>query len=109
MVAFLKKTWSALLTFAEIIGLREERTSRNEQLLSLFKLRYREFRDLLTANNALLEIIADLEILLRGDKPFGLTALKATRIPTVWWRACASYPRTDTPRSRMLCLPSASV
>lgn len=72
--------WSGLLTFLEIIGLREDRSASNELLLSLFKLRYREFRDLLTANNELLEIIADLETLLRGDKPFGLALLRKKAI-----------------------------
>lgn len=77
----LSKAGRALLTFLEIIGLREpEHTSENQQLVGLFKLRYREFRDLLTANNELLEIIGDLETLQRGDKPFGFTRLRGKAI-----------------------------
>lgn len=76
MNAPLNKVGRAFLNFLEIIGLREERGAENDQLLSLFKLRYREFRDLLSANNELLEAIADLETLARGDKPFGLNLLR---------------------------------
>ena len=80
MKRWLSKLWSWLLGFAEIIGLREDRTSDNVALLSLFKLRYHEFRDLLTANNELLETIVDLEVLLRGDKMFGLALLKTKAV-----------------------------
>ena len=77
----LAKVGRAFLTFLEVVGLREEeRADEKEQLVSLFKLRYREFRDLLSANNELLEIIADLETLRRGDKPFGLNLLRGKAI-----------------------------
>jgi len=80
MSAWWASVWSSFLTFLEIIGLREDRSASNELLLSVFKLRYREFRDLLTANNELLEIISDLEVLLRGDKPFGIALLRKKAI-----------------------------
>ncbi|MHB1132954.1 MAG: PEP/pyruvate-binding domain-containing protein [Chloroflexota bacterium] len=80
MSATLSRLGQAALGFLELIGLHEERRPQSEQLLSLFKLRYREFRALLSANNELLEIIADLEVLQRGDRPFGLSLLRGKAI-----------------------------
>jgi predicted phosphodiesterase len=72
----LHKLWSGVLKFAEIVGLREQHHASAKELYYTIKLRYGEFKNLLTANNELLEIIAELETLRRGDLVFGLDALK---------------------------------
>ncbi len=42
-----------------------------------FKSRYHCFRVLLSSNNKALEIMADIELLLEGKKPFGITHIKS--------------------------------
>jgi pyruvate, water dikinase len=55
------KAWQAFLTFLEIIGLRAARPVDTAADLARFRLLHAEFRKLLSANNTLLETIADLE------------------------------------------------
>ncbi len=57
----IRSLWRNLLTFLEIIGLREEHSVEPQVQLAKFKLYHAEFRKLLTANNNFLEIIAELE------------------------------------------------
>ena len=56
----------AFLTFFEIIGLRTAEPADNAADLDRFRLHHTEFRKLLSANNTLLETIADLER--KGDE-----------------------------------------
>ncbi|MBU3948903.1 MAG: pyruvate, water dikinase [Proteobacteria bacterium] len=42
-----------------------------------FKSRYHSFQVLLSSNNKALEIMADIELLLEGKKPFGITHIKS--------------------------------
>jgi pyruvate,water dikinase len=51
--------------------------SRAEELRAAFKARYLSFRLLLSANNKALEIMADLQEALRGNRPFGMSFVRA--------------------------------
>lgn len=51
--------------------------SSAEELSAAFKARYLSFRLLLNANNKALEIMADLQETLRGNRPFGMSLVRA--------------------------------
>lgn len=57
----LRQLWRNMLTFLEVIGLREERQMDHAAQLSRFRLYHTEFRRLLSANNSFLETMAELE------------------------------------------------
>lgn len=48
-----------------------------EYLRNDFKSRYHSFKVLLSSNNKALDIMADIEMLLEGAKPFGITQIKS--------------------------------
>lgn len=72
-----RRLWGYLLGFLEVVGLREEGGAGYEASLAALRLRYFRLRDLLAANNELLEIIADLEERLQGRGHVGVRSLKA--------------------------------
>ena len=43
-----------------------------------FKERYRNFQQLISANNKVLDIMADIELALRGERPFGMTFVRSS-------------------------------
>jgi pyruvate,water dikinase len=59
-----------------------------ERLRIAFKARYQSFRLLLEANRHALEIMTELEQMLRGPRPFGMTYVRArsTRVATHVWQ-----------------------
>ena len=57
--------WSRLLTFLEIVGLRRPEEVDVDSRLAELRLRYFQFRDLLTANHELLEVVAAMELRLQ--------------------------------------------
>ena len=57
--------WSRLLTFLEIVGLRRPEEVDVDSRLAELRLRYFQFRDLLTANHELLEVVAATELRLQ--------------------------------------------
>ena len=59
---------------------RPDRTESGdvEQLRLDFKERYRNFKQLLTANNQVLEIMADIEQALEGHEPFGMAFVRSS-------------------------------
>ena len=73
--------WRNILTFLEIIGLREEEREDHAAQLSRFRLYHTEFRKLLSANNSFLETIAELERKLHGQEFFdsGFVKRKSVR------------------------------
>jgi pyruvate,water dikinase len=56
-----RSLWKMILSFLEIIGLRQEQRVEQEAQLARFKLYHAEFRKLLSANNSFLEIITEIE------------------------------------------------
>lgn len=56
-----RRVWRQALTFLEIVGLRSPGATDQAASIARFRLYHTEFRKLLSANNALLETIADLE------------------------------------------------
>jgi pyruvate,water dikinase len=64
----LRWLWRNVLTFLEVISLREERQEDHAAQLSNFRLYHTEFRKLLSANNSFLETMAELERKLRGEE-----------------------------------------
>ncbi len=54
-----------------------ESLSDTEYLRNDFKSRYHSFKVLLSSNNKALEIMADIELLLEGRKPFGIVQIKS--------------------------------
>ncbi len=70
--------------FANILGRfglkgrkKESSPARIEELRTAFKDRYHNFKVLLAANNKALEIMAEIEEALRGDRPFGMSFVRA--------------------------------
>ncbi|MEI8182506.1 MAG: PEP/pyruvate-binding domain-containing protein [Desulfomonile sp.] len=55
------RLWRGLLTFLEIIGLRERQDVSQEAQLAKLRLYHAEFRKLISANNSFLESLGDLE------------------------------------------------
>ena len=43
-----------------------------------FKERYRNFQQLISANNKALDIMADIELALKGERPFGMTFVRSS-------------------------------
>jgi pyruvate,water dikinase len=72
----LRRAWSAVLLFLEVIGLRAERRVDYDGTVSELKLRYFQFRDLVAANNELLEIISQMEARLLGPSHVPLRAVR---------------------------------
>ncbi len=62
--------------------------SEAEELRIAFQARYHSFKLLLNANNEALEIMADLDMAMRGIRPFGMTFVRArcTEIATQVWQ-----------------------
>lgn len=54
-----------------------ESLSEVEYLRNDFKSRYHSFKVLLSSNNKALDIMADIELLLEGKKPFGISHIKS--------------------------------
>jgi pyruvate,water dikinase len=73
----LKKAWHHFLGFLELVGLRRETAGDYGRRLKQLKLRYYQFRDLLTANNELLEIIAEFEERLLSDARLGMQYVRS--------------------------------
>ncbi len=73
----LRRLGDGFLTFLEIIGLRQERSTDVESRLSRIKLRYFHFRNLLSANNELLEHISEMEARLASGSPLTLEEVRA--------------------------------
>lgn len=67
----MNRIWQFSLRFLEIIGLREEACGDFDRRVKELKLRYFQFRDLLSANNELLEIITALEARLNDGNRCG--------------------------------------
>lgn len=69
-------------------GRRSSGPSEVEALRIDFKERYHSFRLLLEANNRALENMAAIDEALRGERPFGITQVRArcTRVATNVWR-----------------------
>ncbi len=65
--SIMKMSWRGLLTFLEIIGLRDARPGDYPTRLSELKLRYFRFRDLLSANTELLGVVSEMELRLHGQ------------------------------------------
>jgi pyruvate,water dikinase len=56
----------------------EPHPSEVEALRLDFKERYRNFQQLISANNKALDIMADIELALRGERPFGMTFVRSS-------------------------------
>ncbi|WP_034622011.1 PEP/pyruvate-binding domain-containing protein [Desulfovermiculus halophilus] len=57
---------------------QEEETQDEAELKRLFQQRYADFRQLLAANVRAMDIMNELERVLRGDKPFGIVFIRST-------------------------------
>jgi pyruvate,water dikinase len=72
---------SSILNFIKRISFakREPQLSQDEveALRSAFKARYHNFKLLLSANNKALEIMAEMEQAVRGNRPFGMSFIRA--------------------------------
>ncbi len=78
-----RRMWHTLLEFLEIVGLRSERREDQEASLARFRLYHTEFRKLLSANNALLEIIADLERKASSQEYFDTSTVRRSAVRAV--------------------------
>ena len=79
----LRRTWAALLEFLEVIGLRSPAPAGGAAELARFRLYHTEFRKLLSANNAFLETVADLERMGSGRDFFDASTVKRRVIRAV--------------------------
>lgn len=61
----------------DLFGLSLLPTLSTEELQALFKIKYRCFRELLTANNNALEAMAELETALRDGRTFSMTFIRS--------------------------------
>jgi pyruvate,water dikinase len=52
-------------------------SSSPEELRAAFRARYHNFKLLLAANNKVLELMTELESMLKGDRPFGMSFIRA--------------------------------
>ena len=75
---FLSKTISGLKDRFLPSYQQEEETQDEAELKRLFQQRYADFRLLLAANVRALDIMNELERVLRGDKPFGMVFIRST-------------------------------
>jgi pyruvate,water dikinase len=75
---FLRKTISGLKSRFLPSHPQEEETQDEAELKRLFQQRYADFRQLLAANVRALDIMNELERVLRGDKPFGMVFIRST-------------------------------
>ena len=59
-----------------------------DELRNAFKARYHHFKLLLNANNKALEIMSEMEALIRGSRPFGMSHVRAmcTTVSTSVWQ-----------------------
>lgn len=66
-----------LTSIKDLLGITHVPTLSTEELQTLFKTKYRCFRELLTANNNALEAMAELETALRDGRTFSMTFIRS--------------------------------
>nr|WP_321465844.1 PEP/pyruvate-binding domain-containing protein [uncultured Desulfobulbus sp.] len=66
-----------LTSIKDLLGISTVPTLSTEELQSLFRTKYRCFRELLTANNNALEAMAELETALRDGRTFSMTFIRS--------------------------------
>ena len=70
----MKNLWTSI---KDLLGISIVPTLSTEELQTLFKTKYRCFRELLTANNNALEAMAELETALRDGRTFSMTFIRS--------------------------------
>ncbi|MBN2061656.1 MAG: pyruvate, water dikinase [Deltaproteobacteria bacterium] len=73
MVRFIRDMLAGLRTQKDPSGVRKT----DEELQRGFKLRYLQFKRILNANEKVLNMIAEMEEALRGEKPFGMSFIRS--------------------------------